>query len=68
MIYTVHFFDACDSINTRTTTHHADLGAAQAQYDLRVAQTRDDMARVELVMLDPATLTERVLQQDDLNV
>ena len=31
MIYTVHFFDACDSINTRITTHHADLGAAQAQ-------------------------------------
>ena len=68
MIYTVHFFDACDSINTRITTHHADIGAAQAQYSLRVAQTRDDMARVELVMLDPVTLTERLLQQDDLNV
>ena len=68
MIYTVHFFDACDSINTRTSTHHADLGAAQTQYNLRVAQTRDDMTRVELVMLDPVTLTEQVLQQDDLNV
>ena len=68
MIYTVHFFDACDSINTRITTHHADIGAAQAQYSLWVTQTRDDMARVELVMMDPATLTERVLQQDDLNL
>ncbi len=68
MIYTVHFFDACDCINTRITTHHPDISSAQAQYNLRVAQTRDDMARVELVMLEPATLTERVLQQDDLNV
>ena len=67
MIYIVHHFDACDSINTRTTTYHNSLGAAQAQYNM-LATTCEDMARVELVMLDPATLTERVLQQDDLNV
>jgi hypothetical protein len=67
MIYTVHFFDACDCINTRITTHHADVGAAQAQYNRHV-QASEDLARVELVMFDPATLTERVLQQDDLNL
>lgn len=67
MIYTVHFFDACDTINTRITTHHTHLGAAQAQYNRHVGAS-EDAARVELVMLDPATLTERVLQQDDLNL
>jgi hypothetical protein len=67
MIYTVHFFDACDTINTRITTHHANLGAAQAQFNRHV-KASEDAARVELVILDPATLTERVLQQDDLNL
>lgn len=67
MIYTVHFFDACDSINSRTTTHHADLKSAQARFKRHV-KSSEDLARVELVEFDPATLTERVIQQDDLNV
>jgi hypothetical protein len=66
MIYIVHHLDACDSINTRTTTYHNNLGAAQAQYNTLVAQT-EDFGRVELVTFDPTSLTEQVQMEDILN-
>lgn len=66
MIYIVHHFDATDSINTRTTTYHPGMAAAQAQYDMLV-NTSEDFCRVELVGLEPNTLTEHVIQEDILN-
>ena len=66
MIYIVHHFDACDSINTRTTTYHNNLGAAQAQYNM-LATTCEDLAKIELVTFDPVSLTEQVLMEDVLN-
>ena len=66
MIYIVHHFDACDSLNTRTTTYHTHLGAAQAQYNMHVT-TSEDFCKVELVAFDPASLTEQVIQEDILN-
>ena len=66
MIYIVHHFDATDSINTRTTTYHAYMSAAQAQYNMLV-NTSEDFCRVELVGLEPNTLTEHVIQEDILN-
>ena len=66
MIYIVHHFDACDSINTRTTTYHNNLLAAKTQYDIIVA-TSEDFGKVELVTFDPASLTEQVQMEDVLN-
>jgi hypothetical protein len=66
MIYIVHHLDACDSLNTRTTTYHSSLGAAQAQYSTLVANT-DDFGKVELVALNPVTLTEQIQQEAVLN-
>ena len=66
MIYIVHHFDACDSINTRTTTYHTHLGAAQAQYNM-LATTCEDLAKIELVTFDPTSLTEQVQMEDVLN-
>jgi hypothetical protein len=66
MIYIVHHFDASDSINTRTTTYHTSMGAAQAQYNMLVS-TSEDFCKVELVGLEPNTLAEHVIQEDILN-
>jgi hypothetical protein len=66
MIYIVHHFDACDSLNTRTTTYHTHLGAAQAQYNMHVS-TSEDFCKVELITFDPTSLTEQVIQEDILN-
>jgi hypothetical protein len=66
MIYIVHHFDACDSLNTRTTTYHAHLGAAQAQYNMHVS-TSEDFCKVELITFDPTSHTEQVIQEDILN-
>jgi hypothetical protein len=66
MIYIVHHFDACDSLNTRTTTYHTTMGAAQAQYNMLVS-TSEDFCKVELVGLEPNTLTEHIIQEDILN-
>lgn len=66
MIYIVHHFDACDSINTRTTTYHTHLGAALTQYNTLVTKS-EDFCKVELVAFDPASLTEQVQMEDILN-
>jgi hypothetical protein len=66
MIYIVHHFDGCDSINTRTTTYHKHLGAALTQYNMLVT-TSEDFCKVELVTFDPASLTEQVQMEAVLN-
>ena len=66
MIYIVHHFDACDSLNTRTTTYHSSLSAAQTQYSA-ISANANDFGKVELVTFDPASLTEQVQQEDVLN-
>ena len=66
MIYIVHHFDACDSINTRTTTYHTHLGAALTQYNTLLT-TSEDFCKVELVTFDPASLTEQVQMEAILN-
>lgn len=66
MIYIVHHFDGCDSINTRTTTYYNNPSDAKAQYDW-LASTCEDFSKIELVTLDPHSLTEQVQMEDILN-
>ena len=66
MIYIVHHFDGCDSINTRTTTYHKHLGAALTQYNTLLT-TCENFGKIELVTFDPASLTEQVQMEDILN-
>jgi len=66
MIYIVHHFDVCDSINTRTTTYFNNAADAKAQYDWLVS-TSEDFCKVELITFDPASLTEQVQMEDILN-
>ena len=66
MIYIVHHFDGCDSINTRTTTYFNNLPAAKAQYNTLLT-TSEDFGKVELVTFDPASLTEQVQMEAVLN-
>lgn len=66
MIYIVHHFDGCDSINSRTTTYFNNVADAKVQYDWLV-RTCKDFAKVELVTLDIHGLTEQVQMEDILN-
>lgn len=66
MIYIVHHFDGCDSINTRTTTYHNNLPNARSQYNFLLT-TCENFGKVELVTFDPASLTEQVQMEDILN-
>lgn len=66
MIYIVHHFDGCDSINSRTTTYFNNVAEAKAQYDWLVS-TCENFGKVELVTFDPASLTEQVQMEDILN-